>query len=70
MDVVDFFIKLDSSAQSVSSAPYVLFIGPILALSVAAFFVERRGFHAAFALLFLTWIVGMTALTLGPFEAG
>ncbi len=70
VDVIDFVVKIDSGAQFVTLVPYALFIGPILALSVAAFFIQHRGFHAFFALFVLTWLIGMTALTLGPFQAG
>jgi hypothetical protein len=45
-------------------------IGPIIALSIAALFVERRSFHAFFSLFFLVWVVGMTIQTLAPVAAG
>jgi hypothetical protein len=69
IDIVDFFLKVGTGAESVTLRPYLLFIGPIITLSVAAIFVERRSFHAFFSLLFLVWVVGMTLQTLGPVSA-
>ena len=69
VDVVDFIIKAGTGAEAVTLWPYLLFIVPIITLSITAIFVERRGFHAFFALFFLVWVVGMTVQTLGPVAA-
>ena len=66
---MDFIIKAGTGAEAVTLWPYLLFIVPIITLSITAIFVERRGFHAFFALFFLVWVVGMTVQTLGPVAA-
>ena len=70
MDMADFWVKAETGFDIVTLGPYLVFILPVLALSVAAIFVERRGFHAFFALMSLLWITAISVLTLLPIREG
>jgi len=70
VDLIDFWIKIQTGSGIVGLVPYLLFIGPIIILSVVASFVESRRFHAGFAIMFLVWVTAFSFMSLTPMGAG
>lgn len=65
-DVADFAIKLGENVSIVDAAPYALWIGYLLAMTVIALFTERLLFHRVFAGTALASLFVLSYFTLAP----
>lgn len=70
LDLADFWIRIQAGSDIVGLAPYLLFIGPVLVLSVGAGLVKSRLFHAGFAIMFLVWVTVFSSMSLAPMSEG
>ena len=64
LDLVDFWIRLQTGLDIVTVGPYAFFIGPLIVLSGIAIFTKSRLFHAFFAVQAIVWVATFMVFTL------
>ena len=64
LDLLDFWIRLQTGLDIVTVGPYAFFIGPLIVLSGIAIFTKSRLFHAFFAVQAVVWVTTFMVITL------
>ena len=70
LDLLDFWIRLQTGLDIVTVGPYAIFIGPLILLSGIAIFTKSRLFHAFFAVQAVVWVTTFMVITLPVLSGG
>jgi len=70
VDLIDFWVKLETGSDVVTIGPYLAFILPLISMASVAVFSKNQRFHQIFACVFLLWVSAFSVITLPPLISG